>query len=85
MQMNEDRIYIETLNSGKIKTLVTIVADYNDCDNLREEPLWYVNDKEVSETKANGIIEDYYNRHGQSKGAGADGNNLRPMDEFWRL
>lgn len=84
MHMNEVRMYIETLNSGKLETLVTIMADYNDGDNLREEPLWYVDDKKVSEAKANRVIEDYYSRYGKTKGAGSDGNKLRPMDEFWR-
>ena len=84
MHMNINCIYIETLINGKLQLLATVEADYNDGDEMREEPLWYVNEKMVSEARAKSVIEDLYNRYGDDEAAGSHGNNLRPMDEFWQ-
>ena len=72
---NELRMYIGTFN----ELLVTIIEDYNDGDNMREEPLWYVDDKKVSEKRAKEVLDYYFERFGEPQEP-----KLRPMNEFWQ-
>lgn len=80
MHDNTSMMSVETLKAGKLKTILNVTVAYDDNDYSR----WYINDKQVSESYAQKILNENFGCYGKSVEAGVYGDNLKPMSVFWR-
>ena len=81
--MGQNIMYLEYFEDSKITTLCTITEDYGERD-FREEPDWFIDEKQTNRTTVDKYMNDYFFKYGNPVKAGSDGNNLRPMETLWQ-
>lgn len=82
--MGQNIMYLESFGNGKMTTLYTINEYYGERDWSEEEPDWYIDDRHSNKTTVDKYMNDFFFKFGNPVKAGSDGNNLRPMEEFWQ-
>ncbi len=83
VHMGQNIMYLEYFENGKITTLYTITEYYGDRD-FREEPVWFIDEKQTNRTTVDKYMNEYFFKFGDPVKAGSDGNNLRPMETLWQ-
>lgn len=83
VHMGQNIMYLEYFENGKITTLYTITEYYGERD-FREEPVWFIDEKQTNRTTVDKYMNEYFFKFGDPVKAGSDGNNLRPMETLWQ-